>query len=112
MKRLSCVFLVTLVPRDGALGTKSDVKGPNARTYMQEPAGNKGGTSLFDGHKVDTVFDGYVTGYTEVVRDIFHVESDAPTHLRKSQTNRHHPPFIETETSMNPCTVLRRLYCS
>ena len=33
MKRLSCVFLVTLVPTDGALGTKSDVKGPNARSY-------------------------------------------------------------------------------
>ena len=58
MKRLSCVFLVTLVPPTESLGTKSDVKGPNASSYMQESAGDKGGTPLFDGHKVDTVFDG------------------------------------------------------
>ena len=54
MTRLPCMLLATLVLTDGALGTKSDVKGPNASSYMQESAGEKGGTPLFDGYKVDT----------------------------------------------------------
>ena len=81
MTRLPCMLLATLVLTDGALGTKSDVKGPNASSYMQESAGDKGGTPrkssycMDGGHKaiiensVSESREGYVKGVQKMLAE-------------------------------------------